>query len=149
LKGLSLNDRGEFLDTFVLTNARKNFVMENRTLRPGPGQPTRYRPEYWERARKLCEGGATNADLAKEFGVARRTIVNWMAEHREFREAIEIARHGVVKVVKFSATLVLEAKMIARYAPDLAEPLLGDTVSFNEALQEARRRKAVGGTPRP
>ncbi len=43
-----------------------------------------------------------------------------------------------------SATIVSEAKAIVRYAPDLVEPLLGDAMSFNDAVREAvRRRKAA------
>jgi hypothetical protein len=49
-------------------------TIPNSAPRRGRGQPTLYTPEFCERARKLCEEGATNADLAEAFGVARRSV---------------------------------------------------------------------------
>jgi hypothetical protein len=37
------------------------------------GRPTLYKPEYAEQARKLCQLGATNPNLADFFNVSRRT----------------------------------------------------------------------------
>lgn len=58
--------------------------MESR----GPGQPSLYRPEYAEQARKLCLLGATDAELADFFRVAESTINNWKDAYPEFLESI-------------------------------------------------------------
>lgn len=53
---------------------------------------TLYRPEYIERAREMCLGGATNADLATEFGVGTSTIKSWQAKFPEFRDVMVAAK---------------------------------------------------------
>jgi len=126
--------------------------------RPGRGQPTRYKPEYSDQAKKLCELGATCKELAEAFGVDRKTIRNWQVANPEFRQAIEAGRRvalgdgpsfkraikAAVEAAGVSATVVSQANAIVRYAPDLVEPLLGDAMSFNHAVREAvRRRKAA------
>jgi hypothetical protein len=60
---------------------------EDRQM-PAPGQPTLYRPEYVELAHNYCLLGATNETLAEFFGVARRTIQNWIATHTDFADAV-------------------------------------------------------------
>jgi hypothetical protein len=51
-----------------------------------------YRPEFVEIARKLCEAGATNQELGDEFGVTKRTIINWQQRHPEFAEALKLGK---------------------------------------------------------
>lgn len=60
----------------------------------GPGRPLAplYREEYPAIARKLCDLGATDADLAEAFEVSRRTIFNWRAEHPDFAEACKVGK---------------------------------------------------------
>lgn len=53
------------------------------------GRPTLYRPEYARQAKKLCELGATDAELADFFGVEVRTIYRWKAEHKGFCQALK------------------------------------------------------------
>lgn len=53
------------------------------------GQPTRYRKEFAEQARKLCLLGATDAELAGFFEVSVATINNWKLAHKEFLESIK------------------------------------------------------------
>lgn len=57
-----------------------------------PGRPTGYRPEYAEAARNYCELGATNAQLAKYFKVAPRTIDNWIVNFPDFGKAVRDTR---------------------------------------------------------
>lgn len=52
------------------------------------GRPTLYRDEYAEQAYKLCLLSATDADLAKFFGVEERTINNWKDAHEAFFQSI-------------------------------------------------------------
>jgi hypothetical protein len=43
-------------------------------------------------ARKLCEQGATNGDLARAFGVAISTIKSWRAVQPEFQAAVKVGK---------------------------------------------------------
>lgn len=58
---------------------------------PG-GRPTSYKPEFVEQARKLCELGATDADLADFFGVRRETIWAWAQKHEEFSNTLKVGK---------------------------------------------------------
>lgn len=58
---------------------------------PG-GRPTKYRQEYVDLARKFCMLGATNEDLARNFGVDVNSIDRWIAAHAEFRGALKEGR---------------------------------------------------------
>lgn len=62
--------------------------------RPVIGRPTKYRPEYAQQARNYCELGATDADLARFFGISRWTIYHWQAMHPEFAEALKLGKLG-------------------------------------------------------
>lgn len=56
------------------------------------GRPTFFKPEYSDLAQKFCMLGATNEDLARMFGVARRAIDNWIAGVPEFAAALREGR---------------------------------------------------------
>lgn len=56
------------------------------------GRPSSYRPEYAEQARKLCELGATDKDLADFFEVAISTVSLWKTKHPEFSEALKVGK---------------------------------------------------------
>lgn len=56
------------------------------------GAPTLYKAEYAEQARKLCELGATDADLASFFSVHIASIHRWSAKYPEFCEARKIGK---------------------------------------------------------
>lgn len=55
---------------------------------PKRGRPTLYRPEYAELAKSLCEKGATDMELAQEFGVNVGTIYSWKHSQPEFFKAL-------------------------------------------------------------
>jgi len=57
-----------------------------------PGQPTKYREQYNEQARKLCLMGYTDKDLADFFEVAESTINNWKIEHPSFLESLKAGK---------------------------------------------------------
>ena len=40
----------------------------------------------------MCAAGATNADLAEEFGVTTQTIGNWRLKHPEFFAALKLSK---------------------------------------------------------
>jgi len=54
---------------------------------PGAGRPEDYRPEYVAIARGMCRLGATDFDLAQEFGVTTDTIWRWRSKYPEFSDA--------------------------------------------------------------
>jgi hypothetical protein len=66
-------------------------VSDDADRHPG-GRPTDYRPEYASLAEKLCRFGATDADLADEFGVSVRTIQRWTGRHEEFCRALRAGK---------------------------------------------------------
>jgi hypothetical protein len=47
-----------------------------------------YKKEYAAQARKLCELGAVDADVADFFGVNRTTLWRWAARNKELAEAM-------------------------------------------------------------
>lgn len=56
------------------------------------GRPSKYRPEFAEQARKLCELGATDADLADFFKVAVSTVALWKVVHEAFSDALKASK---------------------------------------------------------
>lgn len=58
---------------------------------PG-GRPTKYEPKFADEAKKLCELGARDVDIAEFFDVCVRTIYRWQSEHPEFCHALKIAK---------------------------------------------------------
>ena len=55
----------------------------------GRGQPSAYRAEYCEWARKLAKLGATDKDLAEAFEVTEQTVNNWKIAHPDFFESLK------------------------------------------------------------
>ena len=53
------------------------------------GRPTDYRPEYVQKVAELCSQGATDAELADEFGVSVRTLYSWRNRYPEFLLALK------------------------------------------------------------
>jgi hypothetical protein len=43
-------------------------------------------------AKKLCEYGLTDDELADFFGVATRTIYRWQAQHEEFCQSLKVGK---------------------------------------------------------
>ncbi len=58
-------------------------------------RPTEYDPSYCELAREMAGRGATNAELADQIGVSRRTIGTWTLKHPEFAEALKLGKEPV------------------------------------------------------
>jgi hypothetical protein len=58
------------------------------------GRPTDYKPEYADQARKLCELGATDIDIADFFEVSDRTIYRWQSRHPEFCQALKAGKES-------------------------------------------------------
>lgn len=56
------------------------------------GRPSDYQPQFAEQARKLCEFGATDIELADFFEVNVSTIYRWRNAHPEFCEAVKVGK---------------------------------------------------------
>lgn len=58
----------------------------------GRGRPSSYSPEFVGQARKLCELGMTDEELARFFDVHVATIYRWQATFPEFCEALKVGK---------------------------------------------------------
>lgn len=56
------------------------------------GRPSKYTEECSVQARKLCELGATDKDLADFFEVSLPTIWRWQSAHAEFCSALKVGK---------------------------------------------------------
>lgn len=56
------------------------------------GRPTKYREEFIEQARKLCELGATDLEVAQFFEVSKRTLYYWQQQHPELAQALKVGK---------------------------------------------------------
>lgn len=56
------------------------------------GRPTKYKTEYAEQARKLCQLGATDDDLSDFFEVSRSTINLWKVKNKAFSDALKLGK---------------------------------------------------------
>jgi transposase len=52
----------------------------------------KYRPEFVDQARVLCEEGMTDKELARFFDVSRSTLYEWQFAHPEFAEAMKLGK---------------------------------------------------------
>jgi transcriptional regulator with XRE-family HTH domain len=77
---------------------KKIVELKSVTLAPEPtdvgGRPAEYDPEYAVEARKLCQLGATDEDLADFFEVTRMTIKRWESRYPEFNAALKRAKEA-------------------------------------------------------
>ena len=102
-----------------------------------PGRPTEYRPEFVEQAKELCANGATNYDLADEFGVSVQTVRAWRAKDPDFLAAIKVNKdladelverslyeratgysHNAVKIFLGKDGKIVEAQFTEHVPPD-------------------------------
>lgn len=56
------------------------------------GRPPSFKPEYSDQARKLCELGATDIEIADFFEVCKATINNWKQAHPEFLASLKTGK---------------------------------------------------------
>lgn len=66
------------------------------------GRPSKYKPEFVEQARKLCELGATDREVAEFLGVTEKTLNNWKAEHPDFFQSLKTGKEAADKRVEQS-----------------------------------------------
>jgi hypothetical protein len=56
------------------------------------GRPSSFKPEFVEQARKLCELGATDIEIADFFDVSDRTVYRWQLKYPEFCQALKAGK---------------------------------------------------------
>jgi len=66
------------------------------------GRPSAFKLEYVEQARKLCELGATDIEIADFFGVSDRTIYRWKTQHDEFCQTLKAGKDSADERVERS-----------------------------------------------
>ena len=58
----------------------------------GRGQPTKYKPEYAEQAKKLAMLGMTDSQIADFYEVTEQTVNNWKKAHPDFFESLKAGK---------------------------------------------------------
>jgi hypothetical protein len=56
------------------------------------GRPSSYRPEFADQARKLCELGATDKEIADFFDIAVGSLYRWKTTYPDFNEALKAGK---------------------------------------------------------
>lgn len=56
------------------------------------GRPTAYEENFSRIAKKMCELGATDNDVAEALGVHPSTLYRWRHDHPEFRESLKVGK---------------------------------------------------------
>lgn len=64
------------------------------------GRPTLYCAEFVRQAKKLCELGATDVELADFFGVSIHSIHLWRVKHRQFSESTKLGKEAADRRVE-------------------------------------------------
>ena len=64
------------------------------------GRPSRYRPEYAEKARTLAEVGLTQEEIAHHLDVHPNTLRGWMAARPRLPTRLGPARRGRINASK-------------------------------------------------
>ena len=57
-----------------------------------PHRPSKYKADFAKQAKKLCELGATDQDLADFFEVNTTTIWRWRSVHKDFCNALKVGK---------------------------------------------------------
>lgn len=57
-----------------------------------PGRPPKYKSSNVEIARKLCEAGAIDVEIARHFQVSVSTLSTWKLKYPEFLAAIRVSK---------------------------------------------------------
>ena len=66
------------------------------------GRPTKYKKDYAEQARHLCQLGATDFEVAQALGVTTVTVWRWKAQYPEFCNALKAGKEYADERVKRS-----------------------------------------------
>ena len=87
-RGSGHDERGPMSDVSRETDRIKNAVSKVRPL-SAAGRVSEYGPEHLELARAYVRMGISGADLARAFGIAEGTLIDWKNRHPEFKQVVE------------------------------------------------------------
>lgn len=124
------------------------------------GRPSKYSPEYCAEMVSYCSNGASLTSFAASIGVSRRTFKNWVDEHGDFAEALDVAKGAATVWWETRARKVADgeggpgaASMIQFALKNLAPDDFSDRrevaysgginhnlMNYSQAVEEARRR---------
>lgn len=98
------------------------------------GRPKKkYSEEYAGQARKLCERGATDAELADFFNISIRTFYRWKHEYKDFWQAVSVGKEAANERVERS--LFQRATGYERDAVKIFMPSGADEPVYAEYLE--------------
>jgi hypothetical protein len=100
-------------------------MQERAVKKNAGGRPTAFKPKYIEQARKLCELGATDFELADFFEISVRTIYRWQTQFPEFCQVLKAGKEPADDRVKRS--LYRKAIGYSFEAVKIFQPKAGDT----------------------
>lgn len=63
-------------------------------------RPTKYRAAYCQVAKKICEMGGIDTDVAEAIGVAESTITLWKLKHKPFSVALRLGKEPLNERIK-------------------------------------------------
>lgn len=55
---------------------------------------SRYTKKLLKPARLAAEGGATDREIAEDFGISERTLNRWKSRHPDFAKALKLGKHA-------------------------------------------------------
>lgn len=58
----------------------------------GGGRPSVYQPKFATMAKKACDAGFTDKELADLFGIGLTTVGQWKLQHKEFSDALKTGK---------------------------------------------------------
>lgn len=58
----------------------------------GGGRLSTYQAKYAQQAKKACEAGFTDKEIAELLGCNQSTLYRWKAEHEEFAQALKVGK---------------------------------------------------------
>jgi transcriptional regulator with XRE-family HTH domain len=110
------------------------------------GRPTDYRPEFCEQIIEFGKKGYSESQVAAEFGVTRKTLNNWEAEHPDFlyssgvyRELAQswwesLAQNQMLAPTPGFSSGLWSKSMAARFRDDYTERSKTDITTGGEKL---------------
>lgn len=64
--------------------------------------PMKYKPEFAQIAKKMCELGAIDTDIQEALGIVNSTFYKWRHDYPEFMEALKIGKESCDDRVEMS-----------------------------------------------
>jgi transposase len=76
-----LNDKGDVVASAIMPKLSTYQIAKS----------SKYKPEFCEKVVELGEQGLTRAQIAKQLGVGRATLLDWADRHEDFKFAMELS----------------------------------------------------------